>query len=58
VARFADAAVIGSALVDAVAETAGRGEECVGAVHELVRALAAGVRDARNEALPRSSATH
>jgi tryptophan synthase alpha chain len=58
VARFADAAVVGSALVDLVAETAGRGDECVGAVHKLVRALAAGVREARDETLPRSSATH
>jgi tryptophan synthase alpha chain len=57
VARIADAAVIGSALVDAVAESAGRGEECVGAVHNLVRALAAGVRGARGQALPRSTAT-
>ncbi len=56
VARIADAAVVGSALVDIVAENAGRGDECVGAVHELVRALAAGVRGARAGIVSRGTA--
>ncbi len=48
VARHADAAVVGSAIVERVAAALDEGSDPVGSVHGLVRDLAAGVRDARN----------
>ncbi len=48
VARFADAAVVGSALVDLVARAEAEGGDAVAMVLERVKALAAGVRGARN----------
>ena len=47
IARHADAAVVGSALVDLVARHGGDGPGLVAAVHDKVRALARGVREAR-----------
>jgi tryptophan synthase alpha chain len=54
VARLADAAVVGSALVEAVAEALAKGTDAVAAVHNLVRTLAAGVRSAGIVEQPRS----
>jgi tryptophan synthase alpha chain len=48
VARHADAAVVGSAIVERVATALDEGGDPVGSVQSLVRDLAAGVRDARN----------
>ena len=50
IGRVADAAVVGSALIDQAAEAAGRGTDPVAAVLNLVRALAGGVRAARGVA--------
>ncbi|MBX6366733.1 MAG: tryptophan synthase subunit alpha [Rhodospirillales bacterium] len=47
VARLADAAVVGSALVQKIADTAAKGGDVAAAVLADVRALAAGVRKAR-----------
>ncbi len=49
IARVADAAVVGSALVDAIASALAHGHDPVGAVCDEVRALAAAVRSARLE---------
>jgi tryptophan synthase alpha chain len=54
VARLADAAVVGSALVEAVAEALAKGTDAVAAVHNLVRTLATGVRSAGIVEQPRS----
>jgi tryptophan synthase alpha chain len=54
VARLADAAVVGSALVESVADALAKGTDAVAAVHNLVRALAAGVRSAGVAEQPRS----
>jgi tryptophan synthase alpha chain len=48
VARHADAAVVGSAIVERVAAAVADGGDPVGSVHGLVRDLSAGVRSARN----------
>ena len=47
VARHADAAVVGSAIVERVASALDGGGDPVRSVHDLVRDLAAGVRSAR-----------
>ena len=52
VACVADAAVVGSALVEAAAEALAKGADAVAAVHALVGALAAGVRSAAVEEQP------
>ena len=49
IARVADAAVVGSALVDAGADAVSTGEDPVAAVLTLVRALAGAVRIARSK---------
>jgi len=49
VAAVADAAVVGSALVDAAAKRFAAGDDPVAGVLDLVRGLAAGVRAARGE---------
>jgi tryptophan synthase alpha chain len=49
IARVADAAVVGSALVDALAEALERGEDPVAAVRDAAGALAVAVREARRE---------
>jgi tryptophan synthase alpha chain len=51
IARVADAAVVGSALVDAIADALARGADPVAAVREEVSALAAAVREARLETI-------
>ena len=48
VARHADAAVVGSAIVERVSAALDNGGDPVDSVHDLVRDLAAGVRDARS----------
>ena len=47
IAGVAEAAVVGSALVTAIADAEAKGEDPVAAVHALVAALAAGVRGVR-----------
>ena len=51
VARFADGVVVGSALVDAVAEARAKGADPVEAAHTFASGLAIAVRDARKEAV-------
>ena len=50
IARIADAAVVGSALVDAIADALGRGEDPVLPALALARDLSDAVRSARTEA--------
>jgi tryptophan synthase alpha chain len=49
IARIADAAVVGSALVDALSDALARDEDPVGAVREAAASLSAAVRAARRE---------
>lgn len=50
IARFANAAVVGTALVDTIAKAKADGGDAAAAVHGLVRDLAHGVRQVRVEA--------